>query len=367
VQFAVSAILVFGSTILISQVRFMEGLPLGYSDEQVLVIDLKSDEVKESVEALKNEIKKVPGVQDLGTVSNIPGTQFNQNGLFQIDNPDVNVDVSEIFTDFDANKPLELELVAGRWFDKSNGLDSLGRSYILNETAIKNLGLEDPIGARLMWDDENATVDGMVIGVVKDFHFQSMHVPIRPLLITVNNKQLNYLLVKLEGGNVQQAVTQIGSIYDTFDDKFGYEAYFLDQKNQQLYEAERQALKVFNLFAAIALLLAAMGLVGLAYLMMVQRTKEMGVRKILGASVGNLLWQENYNFLKLIVIAFVIGLPLAFFTMSEWLAGFAYRVPIGLLPYLITVGIILLIASVSVTLAVLKTVMVNPSHALRYE
>jgi putative ABC transport system permease protein len=173
--------------------------------------------------------------------------------------------------------------------------------------------------------------------------------------------------VKLEGANVQQAVTQIGNIYDTFDDKFGYEAYFLDEKNQQLYEAEKQALKVFNLFAAIALLLAAMGLVGLAHLMMVQRTKEMGVRKILGASVGNLLWQENFSFLKLIAIAFVLGLPIAYFTMNEWLAGFAYRVPIGLLPYAITVTIILAIASLSVTLAVLKTVMVNPSHALRYE
>ncbi|WOK07984.1 ABC transporter permease [Imperialibacter roseus] len=367
VQFAVSAILVFGSIILISQVRFMEGLPLGYSDEQVLVVDLKSDEVKESVEALKNEIRKVPGVQDLGTVSNIPGTQFNQNGLYQVGNPDVNVDVSEIFTDFDGNKPLELDLVAGRWFDKSNGLDSLGRSYIINETAAKNLGLEDPIGTRLMWDDEDATVDGMVVGIVKDFHFQSMHVPIRPLLITINYNQLNYLLVKLEGANVQQAVSQIGNIYDTFDDKFGYEAYFLDEKNQQLYEAEKQALKVFNLFAAIALLLAAMGLVGLAYLMMVQRTKEMGVRKILGASVGNLLWQENFSFLKLIAIAFVLGLPVAYFTMNEWLTGFAYRVPIGLLPYAITITIILAIASLSVTLAVLKTVTVNPSHALRYE
>ncbi|MEQ8688628.1 MAG: ABC transporter permease [Imperialibacter sp.] len=367
IQFSVSAILIFGSTILVSQVKYMEQVPLGYDDQQVLVVELKSRNVVESLEAMKNEISKVPGVIDMGAVTNLPGTQFNQNGIFQIGAPDINVDVSEMGMDFDAKAPLGLELVSGRWFDKSNGMDSLGRSYILNETAAKGLGLADPLGSRLLWDDEDAVLDGIVVGIVKDFHFQSLHVPIQPLLITIDYDELNFLLVKLNGGNIQQAVAEIGKIYTGFDQKFGYEAYFLDLKNQQLYTAEKQALRVFNLFAGIALLLAAMGLVGLAYLMMVQRTKEMGVRKILGASVGNLLWQENFSFLKLIAIAFVLGLPVAYFTMNEWLAGFAYRVPIGLLPYAITIAIILAIASLSVTLAVLKTVTVNPSHALRYE
>lgn len=366
-QFTVSAILIFGSIILVAQVNYMEGVPLGYDDEQVLVVDLKSDEVVRRLDALKNEISQVPGVTGLGTVSNIPGTQFNQNGLFQVGQPETNVDVSEIFMDYDAQQPLNLQLAEGRWFSRSNGMDSLGRSYIINETAVRALGLENPVGTRLMWDDEDATVDGVVVGVVKDFHFQSLHVPIQPLLMTVNFGALNYLMVKLNGTNTVTAMEQIEAIYSAFDDKFGFEAFFLDQKNQQLYEAEKQALRQFNLFATVALALAAMGLVGLAYLMMVQRKKEVGVRKILGASVGNLVWQENLSFLKLIAVALLLGLPVAYLVMNEWLASFAYRMPVGVLPYVVTAAVITAIALVSITLAVLRTVLVNPSHALRHE
>lgn len=367
IQFTVSAILIFGSTILVSQVRYMESRPLGYSDEQVLVVDLKTEMTGRSLEALKTEIAKIPGVVDAGTLSNLPGTQFNQNGLFQPSAPDLIVDVSEIRMDYDAQRPLDLELVTGRWFDQSNALDSLGRSYVINETAARNLGLAEPLGAKLVWDDDDAPLEGTVVGVVKDFHFQSLHVPIQPLIMIVDYSELNYLLVRLDEAASRQTVEQIGAVYTSFDDKFEFEAFFLDQKNQRLYTAERQALKVFNLFSAIALLLAAMGLVGLAYLLMVQRTKEMGVRKILGATVGGLLLQENISFLKLVGVAVAVGLPLGLLLMTEWLAGFAYRVPVGVLPYIVTVVIIVAIASASVTLAVLRTVLVNPSKALRYE
>jgi putative ABC transport system permease protein len=173
--------------------------------------------------------------------------------------------------------------------------------------------------------------------------------------------------VKINGENTGEIMSSLEKTYLSFDDKFGFEAYFLDQKNQDLYLAERQALQVFTLFASIALFLAALGLLGLAYLIIIQRTKEIGIRKILGATVSNILWKENLSFLKLLAVALAMGLPVAFLTMKEWLAGFAYQVPVGVYPFGVTMAVIVVIACLSVTLAILRTVLANPSEALRYE
>ncbi len=367
VQFGVSAILIFGSIILISQVKYMEGVPLGYSDEQVLVVDLKSEKVVRSLPALTAEIAKLPGVSELGAVSNLPGTQFDQQNISLADAPDRFTDVSQLYINHTGQQPLGLQLAAGRWFDPSNAMDSLGKSYILNETAVRELGLTDAVGSKIVLHEDDGPLEGYVVGVVKDFHFQSLHVPIQPLIVQVGRRSLNFLLVKVSGGNVPQLMSEIETIYTSFDDKFGFEAFFLDQKNQQLYEAEKQALTIFNTFAAIALFLAALGLLGLAYLIIIQRTKEIGIRKILGATIWNILWKENKAFLKLITIALVLGLPLAYLIMNEWLAGFAYRVAVGPLPYLATFGILVLIATACVSIAILRTVLVNPGQALRYE
>lgn len=367
VQFTVSAILIFGSVILVAQVKYMEEMPLGYDDEQVLVVDVKSDYVEDRLMALQTEIQKVPGVREIGIVSNIPGTQFNQHPIYPVGDPDRVVDASEIRVHYAADKPLDLKLHAGRWFNASNSLDSMGRSYILNQTAVKALGLTDPVGSRIVWDGHDHLEEGIVVGVVEDFHFQSLHVPIQPLLIQAHHEDFNYLLVKLEGSNPKAAMERIGEIYLSFEDRFGYDAFFLDQKNQQLYEAEKRALTIFNFFAGIALLLSAMGLLGLAYLVIVQRTKEIGIRKILGASTAGILWRENQAFLRLIAVALMLGLPVGQLIMNEWLAGFAYRVSPGAGPYLITLVISVAAAVGSVTIAILKTVLVNPARALRYE
>lgn len=367
VQFAVSSVMIFGSVILVSQVKYMEDLPLGYDDEKVVVIELKSDKVKGQLEVLKDEIKKIPGVAMAGAMSNMPGSQFNQNGIIAEEQPDKGVDVSQMQIDFDGHLPLGIELADGRWFDRSSALDSLGQAFILNERAVRELGLANPIGSRLYWDDDDDPKAGYIVGVVKDFHYQSMHVAVQPLLIQIGYGELGFLLVKINGENTSETMASLEKTYLSFDDKFGFEAYFLDQKNQDLYMAERQALQVFTLFAGIALFLAALGLLGLAYLTIIQRTKEIGIRKILGATINNILWKENLSFLKLLAVALAMGLPVAFLTMKEWLAGFAYQVPVGVYPFVVTVAIIVVIACLSVTLAILRTVLANPSEALRYE
>jgi len=365
VQFSVSAVLIFGSIVLVMQVNYLMSRPLGYND-QLLAVNLKSDAVNDRVEALKSEIRNVKGVKAVGAVSNLPGGQFNQNALYSLRNPDLDVDVSQIAGDFQVNEPLGLELVAGDWFEKPSEDDSL-MSFVINETAVAELGLKHPVGEKVYWDDDHQYGPGRIIGVVKDFHFQSLHVPIQPLLITCSYDDLSYMLVSLSGDNWQEATKQIEIIYSSFDNEFGFEAFFLDQKNQQLYEGEQRSLRIFNVFAGIALGLAGIGLLGLAYLIIIQRTKEIGIRKILGATVSGLVMKENFTFLKLILIGLVVGLPAAYLIMQEWLAGFAYRVDVGFGAYLVTIAAISLIAILSVTIAVLRTVLANPSEALRYE
>lgn len=367
VQFTVSAILIFGSIVLVVQIRFMEDQPLGYTDDQVLAIHLQSEKVVQSLGALKSEISLVRGIGAAGAVSNLPGMQFNQNGIFTPETPDRYVDVSELHMDFDGHRPLDLKLVAGRWFDRKNQLDSAGKSFIINETAVKALGLKDPIGQKIIYDDDPDPKDGYVIGVVKDFHYQSLHVPIQPLLIDVDLRALNYLLVKMQDADPERAIAALEQSYASFDNRYAFEAFFLDLQNRQLYEAEKRMLGIFNLFALIGLALAALGLLGLAYLMIIQRTREIGIRKTLGATIPGLIWKENLAFLRLILAGLVVGLPVSYLIMTEWLAGFAYRVTIGAGPYLITSVIVVLMAILSVTVATLRTVLTNPTEALRYE
>ena len=365
VQFGVSSVLIFGSIVLFMQVKYLQNRPLGYEDE-IVVIKLNSNEAVKRIEALKSEVLKIQGVSSVGAVSNLPGGQFNQNALYSLQNPDQFVDVSQLLGDFQLMEPLGLELVEGQWFERGAGKDSL-QSFVLNETAVRQLGMKDPVGEKVYWDDDNQFGNGRIIGVVKDFHFQSLHVPIQPLIITVNHDELSYLLVKLGSQNTNTTLKEIARIYGQFDNEFGYDGFFLDQKNQQLYEAEVRSLQIFNLFALIAVALSAVGLLGLAYLIIIQRTKEIGIRKILGASVPELLWKENLAFIRLIALGMVIGLPVAFLLMNEWLAEFAYRTGIGIEVFLITTAIMLVIAIASVSIAIMRTVFINPSRALRYE
>lgn len=364
-QFAVATVMIFGSVILVYQVDYLEGQPLGY-DDQVLTVKLQSESVINRVEALEHEIAQLDGVKEVGSISNLPGTQFNQHTIYTLKDPDMKVDVSELFTDFNGIAPLDLELLSGRWFDRSSQLDS-GHAYVINETAVKQLGLKDPVGEKVYWMNDDYPDNGRIIGVVKDFHFQSLHVPIQPLVIEVKFEELSYLLVKLKGGEWKTSIRQIQSVYKKFDDHYDFEAAFLDQKNEQLYQAEKRSLVLFSLFAGVALGLSALGLLGLAYLIIVQRTKEIGIRKILGASILGLVAKENIAFLRLTLIGLMIGFPVGLLIMTQWLQGFAYRMTIGAGPYLLTLLIVAVIAVMSVTLAILRTVLSNPTEALRYE
>ncbi len=366
VQFTVSAILIFGSIVILRQVEFLESQPLGFEKEHLLVMELHTNEERQSREAIKNELNKISGVMATGGISNVPGGQFNQNDLYLEGNPFERVPASELWVDFDGLQALGIELAMGRWFDRSSQMDSTARNYIVNETAFKQLNLED-VNSQVMWNWESGARKGTIVGVMKDFNFKSLHEPVKPIVVTVGLGALNNILIRIKGQNVNETIQAIEKIHQQFDAQFAADISFMDDRLERLYQSERRAFQVFNIFAVIALILASMGLLGIAYLVITQRTKEIGIRKVLGARVMDLLWMENKAFIKIIGIAVILGLPGAFLIMQQWLTEFAYYTSIGFLPFLVTVITLLAVAFFSVSLAILQTIIKNPSQSLRYE
>jgi putative ABC transport system permease protein len=367
VQFVVSAVMIFGSLTVMRQVNFMAEKELGFDATEILVMKFHNNNELRKLPAIKNELMKITGVVSVAGISNIPGDQFNQNSIFLENDPSNRISCAELRVDFDALNLLGIDLQVGRWFDKSMQQDSAGMRFIVNVATIKALGLEDPIGTKLVWDEEAGFRKGNIIGVIEDFHFKSMHESVQPMIINVNPGSLSYLMVKINSQNMSQVLDQLETVHANFDQQFDFDYSFLDQKIGKLYDAERKALNVFNLFTMIALLLSSIGLIGLAYLIISQRTREIGIRKVMGARVLDILWMENKSFLKIMVLALIVGLPISFLVMERWTDAFAYQAPFSSIPFLWTMVVIASVVISSVSLAVLRTVLRNPGDALRYE
>ncbi len=367
VQFAVSTVMIFGSIIILKQVNFIENKSMGFDEEALVVLKLQRNDLRPSAETIKAELLKDPSILSVGGISNLPGGQFNQNDLFLEEDPAIRVPASELWVDFEGLETLGINLKDGRFFESSYQQDSSGRNYIINEIAANGLGLENPIGSKVMWNSEVGALEGTIVGIVEDFNYKSLHEPVRPLLIMVGLSSFNNLILRINTSDVPRTIEHITNVYEQFDPVFVADVTFMDDRLNQLYTAERNAFSIFNLFSYIALVLAAMGLLGLAYLIITQRTKEIGIRKVLGAHVFQILWMENRSFLKVIAVSVIIGLPMSMLIMNQWLSEFAYRTTFGMMPFVTTILILILVAVGSVTFAVLRTVLKNPSEALRYE
>ncbi len=366
VQFGVAAVMLTGSLIVLMQIRYMEQKSLGFDDDQVLVLDLDNDE-RSSLSAFKNELLSLPGITAVSGISNLPASQFNQNVIFNDQTLEEPINCSELQTDFDALQLLGVQLKEGRWFDQSQQMDSIGRSFIINEAAASRLLSENVIGESVTWNAEGGPIEGNIIGVVEDFHFKSLHQSIQPMVVQVSFNSLNYLLIKVKGGEFQKTLAKIDEIHSSFDQTFELDYYFLDDSVDRQYDSERNAFAIFNIFSVIALALSTIGLIGLSYLIVTQRTREIGIRKVFGARILDIIWLENRPFILVMILSLLIGLPTSFYIMQDWLDNFAYRTALGPTPFLLSAGVITAVALISVTISVLSTAVKSPSSSLRYE
>ncbi|MFT6868216.1 MAG: putative ABC transport system permease protein [Cyclobacteriaceae bacterium] len=370
-QFTVSAILISGSLIIFRQIQYMKDKELGFDQKAIISIDIPTSIEygglnMAAVYAVQQKIESLAGVMSTTMMSNIPGGQFNQHPYYAEKDPQNKVDFINIMVDFGVEEVLGLEVMAGRSFDSSIPSDSV-KSYVINETGSKRLNLKNPIGETLVFAGAGDSFSGKIVGVVRDFHFKSMHEPIEPLAMVVQPLGVSHMLVKFDGNQYGSIISQIEVIYEELNKDLPFEYHFLDQQLAGLYDSEMKTLSIFSLFAGIALILACLGLLGMAIAMLNQRIKEVGMRKILGASAVQIMQLIFGQFLILIGIALLIGLPVSSIVMQGWMNEFSYRAPFGIMPFVCSTLILLFVAAISVSSAVIKIAFSNPIEALRYE
>jgi putative ABC transport system permease protein len=332
------------------------------------VIPLKNnDSLRERCEAIKGELLQYPGILAASAVSNVPGERFNQNPVhWPSDSAGRQVEVSEARVDPDFFQTLGIEIAAGRGFSKEYPSD-VENAFMLNETAARQFGWENAVGQELIWYDDEVTRRAAVIGVVKDFHFQSLHKNIEPLLFQVMPSEFNYLLVKISAGQVSGALSFMETKWKAFDPNSSFEYSFLDEDFSRLYRAEERMESIFSAFTLLTLFIACLGLFGLVSFMVEQRTREIGIRKVLGASVSGLVLLFSKEFALLILAANIIAWPLAFFSMNRWLQDFAYRIDIGWQIFALAGALALFIALLTVSYQAIRAAIANPVESLRYE
>ncbi len=364
-QFAISIALIASAGIVAAQLKFLKNQKLGFDKEQIAVVSLKSAALRRNYEAVKTELLRHPNLVSLTAVSNVPGGRFNQNEIFW-QTEENEQSVSQMRVDYDFFKTLGIELAQGRGFSKSVATDSAS-AFILNETAARLYEWDTAVGKEITWLDDDNERRGLVIGVAKDFNFQSLHRNIEPLIFHVLPAGFNYFLIKMSGHNIASTLADLEQKWKTFDPERPFEYSFLDTDFAALYKSEERVQTVVGNFSSLAILIACLGLFGLASFMIQQRTKEIGVRKVLGASVAQIIVLLSREFAKLVGIAFVVATPLAYFAMKQWLQNFAYRTDIEWRVFALAGLLAFIMAFLTVGYQAAKAALANPVEALRYE
>ncbi|HEX9652656.1 MAG TPA: ABC transporter permease [bacterium] len=364
-QFAISIALIAAAAIVSAQLEYLRNNKLGFEPEQVLVIPMKDPSLRSQYESIKAELLRNPNVLRASAVSNVPGSRYNQNQIHWVGMED-DVDVSQARVDFDFLTTLKIKLKAGRDFSKEFATD-VDHAFILNETAARQFNWDSPLEKEITWYDDDNTRVGKVIGVVEDFHFQSLHRGIEPLILHVLPEGFNSMLVKLNTTDLSAALNFIEQKWGAFDPGHTFEFTFLNEDFNQLYRSEEKMQSIVGYFTFLAIFIACLGLLGLASYSAERRTKEIGVRKVLGASVWGIVRLLSKEFLILVVLANVIAWPLAYWLMHDWLQDFAYRVTIGFGTFFLAGISAAVIALLTVATQAIRAALTNPVEALRYE
>ncbi|MEJ1239393.1 ABC transporter permease [Chryseolinea sp. T2] len=366
-QFAVSIVLIIATAITLSQLSYLNNRELGYQKDQIITLRYYP-EVAANYEAFFNELTKDASIANAARSSRIPtGRLLDSQGSARVQKgnslSESGVVLKNIRIDHDFFSTYQIDFASGRDFSKERVNDD-SASFILNESAVSMLGLtnENIIDKEFHYGD----VKGKVIGVVKDFHFESLHEPIVPLVFQ-NGPFFSRLSVKLTGNNPQNGIESIARVWQEFMPNRPFEYEFLSMQYKNLYEAEQKQSQLFIIFAGLAILIACLGLFGLATFNAAQRVKEIGVRKVLGASVGSILGLLSREIVVLIVIANVIAWPIAWYFMNEWLSSFAYHITMNVVVYIVSALAAIAVALITVSTQTIRAAKTNPATTLRYE
>jgi len=371
-QFMIAIALVCSIFIISRQVNFMMSENPGFNANAKIVLPLRTDEAHKQYDILKAQIQQNSNVNAVSGCSFIPGTPIFRDMNFYADGENINniVDINRNVVDVGFLELLNIKLITGRSFTESRNLDS-NRKFILNRSAVSKLGStpEKIVGQYLHFDWAGKKYDFQVIGVMEDFHQNSLHEEIAPTLFEMenNNKRYDYVVASIASANFEQAVKEMERTWKSLIHDTPFEYSFLDKTVQKQYDEDRKVSKIISCFGIIAMIICALGLYGLSSYMAERRFKEIGIRKVLGASVPQIVGMMSAEFVRLVLIAFVIAVPVAYYGMSKWLEGFAYKISIGWFVFVMAGLVALAIALITISFESIKSALANPIDSLRSE
>jgi len=365
-QFVLSIVLIIGTIVIAEQVNYVQSINLGYDRENLITIPLEG-ELPAKYKSFKQAALQLPTVAAVARTSDGPVDVGNGTGGIQWDGKDPNnlVMFTNMAVGYDFVSTLKLKLTQGREFSPDFPTDSVG--YMVNEEGLRRIGYKDPIGRNLtMWGKK-----GKIVGVIKDFHFASLHEPIRPLIVRFGDEGSNInwgsILVRIRAGQTKPALSQLEALCHSLNPKFPFTYRFTDEEYRNLYKSEAIVHSLSNGFAILAIAICCLGLLGLAMFTAEQRTREFGIRKVLGAKAGTLFGLLSKDFLVLVLIAFILASPLAWWAMHAWLQNFAFHIDVSWWVFALAGILALLIALLTVSYQALKVAFANPVKSLRTE
>ena len=360
-QFTISIILIICALVVNSQLNFMSNTKLGYEKENIVAIPLMKSQVKQKYELLIDKLASLPGIVNVAASSEIPGGGFTSNGYF----PEGYASPIMInVLDMDANflNTFDIELVEGRNFSSDFPTDK--SSYLVNEAFVEMTGWDKPVGKTVTRNEEH-----QIIGVVKDFHFATLHNLIKPLIFTYSPESgfYNYFSVKINSQNISGTINSMEEVWRSTVSDIPFEYTFLSDEFDRLYRWEQRFKLIVLYFSLIAIFIAALGLLSLASFAAEQRTKEIGIRKVFGASIASITCLISRDFIVLAIIANLTSFPIAYYFMNKWLQNFAYRTQIGFGVFIIAGAAAVLTAGITVGFQAVRAGLADPVKSLKYE
>ncbi len=369
-QFAVSVILLISTGVIIGQMQYIRDRNLGFNQENIVTIPMAHISSHQVYESMRNKLLQNPVITGvtashvkLGRKDGFSTKSFNFEGRSSEEPFSLNY----LAVDYDFISVYDMELVEGRAFSREFGTDAgSGRAYIVNQAVVKEIGWKQAVGKRV-WQEKNSPTDGQVIGVVKDFHFMSLHDAINPFIMFISPGELNQISVRIGPGDIGKTLDYLRATWGEYVPGCPFDYSFLDEHLANLYRSEEKTAKIVGVFSLLAIFVACLGLFGLISFSVQQRTKEIGIRKVLGASVPHIVVLLCREFMILFGIAILVAWPVTWYFMDKWLQDFAYRIELE--PGIFILGgiIALMIALLTVSYQAFKAATANPIDALRYE
>lgn len=382
-QFTISVAMIIGTIIIGAQFKYMQNTNPGFDKENVLLMEMRDTTLRKSTEPLRQELMRNPEVIDVAYSNGNPGGEISIQ-VMRIEGDSGSMQdraINNYFIDYEYIDLMGLKIVSGRNYDKDIATD-LTNAFVINETAAREFGwvdsasmamgnYESALGKRFQWGinlDGNVARDGEIIGVVNDFHYASMHNKIDPLVLILNDNVLRnfYANIKIAGNDKQASINYVDQVRQQFNDQYPYKYEFMEDRLANYYSSESRISVLARTFTLLTIILAAMGLLGLSSFLTQVRTREIGIRKVVGASAENIMIMFAREFSLWVFIANIIAAPVAIYFLGKWLQSYPYRIEIHAWIFFLGLGISLIIALLTVSFRVLQSASTNPAEAIRY-